>query len=422
MAKKADTNKTAKPQSLGVRIGLVTEVTKSRHIYQTVRWLLWGKAAGRCEFSGCNRTLWKSPVTQEQVNIAEAAHIYAFSTDGSRGNEGIDKDKLNALDNLMLACPDCHKKMDKQQDGGRYTVELLRQWKAEHERRVETVTGIDPKKNSHVILYGANIGDHSKPLHFTEAAHALFPDYYPAEDRAIELGTVNSSFQERNPRFWEIESENLRSHFSRRVKERIEQGHIGHLSVFGIAPQPLLILLGTLMIGITEAQVYQRHREPRQTWDWPANGTPLQFSVQKPNRFDGPPALVLALTAPVTDDRVMAVLKDDVCIWKVTIPNPNNDHIKSREDLSTFQTLIWGLIDEIKTQHGQTTPLHIFPVAGVSASIELGRVRMPKAHMPWIIYDQVNSLGGFVHAISIPEVEPTKSPSIYTQQTGIVQC
>jgi hypothetical protein len=39
---------------------------------------------------------------------------------------------------------------------------------------------------------------------------------------------------------------------------------------------------------------------------------------------------------------------------------------------------------------------------GVSFAVEFGRVRMPKAHMPMMIYDQVNDRGGFVQALSIP--------------------
>ena len=46
---------------------------------------LWARAAGRCQFDGCNRPLFKSPVTQEQVNISEKAHIYSFSENGPRG-------------------------------------------------------------------------------------------------------------------------------------------------------------------------------------------------------------------------------------------------------------------------------------------------------------------------------------------------
>ena len=93
------------------------EVT--RYISDSVQKMLWGKAAGRCEFTGCNKPLWKSSVTQEQVNIAQKAHIYSFSSDGPRGNEGVPSEQINSLSNLMLACHECHQKVDKDKDGGR---------------------------------------------------------------------------------------------------------------------------------------------------------------------------------------------------------------------------------------------------------------------------------------------------------------
>ena len=46
---------------------------------------LWTRAAGRCQFDGCNRILFKSPITQERVNISEKAHIYSFAESGPRG-------------------------------------------------------------------------------------------------------------------------------------------------------------------------------------------------------------------------------------------------------------------------------------------------------------------------------------------------
>ncbi len=57
----------------------------------------------------------------------------------------------------MLMCHDCHKKIDQDTGVGRYTAELLRDWKHKHERRIQIVTGIAPDKKSHLVLYGANI-------------------------------------------------------------------------------------------------------------------------------------------------------------------------------------------------------------------------------------------------------------------------
>jgi hypothetical protein len=380
--------------------GVREVTTRSRTLRPSVERLLWGCAAGRCEFAGCNRPLWKSDVTQEEVNVAQKAHIYAFSKGGPRHNPK--KRDVNSLSNLILVCHGCHQKIDKEKDGGRYTASLLHQWKRAHEERIETVTGVALTKKSHILLYGANIGDHSGPLNYQEAAGALFPRRYPASDKPLELSTHNGSFSDRDSIFWSTESENLRRKFEKRIRERVADGELNHLSVFGLAPQPLLILLGTLLGDIVAADVFQRHREPV-TWKWPTNAVTPQFEIIEPTTTTGPPALILALSATVTPDRVRAVLGKKTSIWMITHPKPHNDVLKSRLQLADLRAHLRLLLDRIKALHGQNTPLHIFPAAPAAAAIELGRVRMPKADTPWHIYDQVNDRGGFVLALTIPE-------------------
>lgn len=274
--------------------------------------------------------------------------------------------------------------------------------KTGHEERVERVTGIAESKKSQILLYGANIGDHSSPLNYRDAAPALFPDRYPASDAPIELSTVNSSFSDCDPEFWRIEAENLRRKFERRVRERLALGEVDHLSVFSLAPQPLLILLGTLLSDIVPSDVYQRHREPP-TWKWPKNSVTQDFELREPVTAAGTPALVLASSATVVEDRITSLLGRDASVWIVTLPTPHNDALKSREQLSRLRSLLRSVFDRIKASYSQSTVLHVFPAAAISAAVEFGRVRMPKADMPWLIYDQVNARGGFIPAISIPE-------------------
>jgi hypothetical protein len=376
------------------------EVTRS--IPVSVQCLLWGRAAGRCEFSGCNQPLWKSSVTQEQINIAEKAHIYSFSSEGARGNTGGGADDLHDLSNLILVCHACHRKIDRKRDGGRYTVSLLQQMKATHERRIEVASAIAPDKSSHVVLYGANIGDHSSPLNYAEAASALFPDRYPASDRAIELSVHNSSCCERDDRFWRNEAFELRRKFDRLVRHPAAEGEVRHLSVFAIAPQPLLILLGNLLGDIVPCDVYQRHREPT-TWEWPQDsGTPL-FRLCFPDCIEGPAALVFEVSATVGSDRIRQVLGESVSIWSIGVASAHNDVVKSRRQKAEFRALVRTALDQIKTAHGQGETLHVFPAMPVSLAVEAGRVRMPKADMPWKVYDQVDPRGGFVEALTIPE-------------------
>jgi hypothetical protein len=179
-------------------------------------------------------------------------------------------------------------------------------------------------------------------------------------------------------------------------------GDITHLSIFALAPQPLLILLGTLLTDIPQADVFQLHREP-QGWQWPEHADVMAFSIREPDRVAGPPALVLSLSATITTDRIKAVLGKSASVWSVSIPKPHNDFTKHRSQLATFRDLMRPLMDRIKAVHGQNVTLGIFPAVPVSLAVELGRIRMPKADMPWQIYDQVNDRGGFVPAINIPE-------------------
>lgn len=362
--------------------------------------MLWGRAAARCEFSGCNRPLSRSSVTQETVNVAQKAHIYAFSSEGPRGNKGIPKAKLNDLDNLLLVCHGCHRKIDNDMTGGRYTAALLRQWKAAHERRVAVVTGVDPERRSHVVHYTANIHNHSALLAADQTTYALFPDRYPAEAEAIELGTGNSAIRDRDAAFWQVEETNLRRHFAQSIAERVSVGTIKHVSLFALAPQPLLVLLGSLLTDIVEVDVFAHHREPK-GWRWQKKAGELGFKITPPSTAGKTDALVLSISGTVLSDRVRAALPATASIWRLDITDPHNDCLKSKEQLQEFRRVMRRLLNQINARHGASKTLHVFPAMPAAMAVELGRVRSPKVDMNWQLYDQVKALDGFVPAITI---------------------
>ena len=130
---------------------MAKEVT--RYIKPQIERELWVRTAGRCEFNGCNRLLYKSPVTQERINIAEKAHIYSISENGPRGWGPLasNNKKLNEIDNLMLMCHDCHRKID-QDKTGLNTLQNCLVNGSEHEQRIMVVSAIAPDKKSHVVF------------------------------------------------------------------------------------------------------------------------------------------------------------------------------------------------------------------------------------------------------------------------------
>jgi len=379
---------------------MAKEVT--RYIKREVERELWARAAGRCEFNGCNRPLFKSPVTQERVNISEKAHIYSFSESGPRGWGPLvtNKKQLNELANLILVCHDCHETIDQDQEGERYSAKLLIKWKEEHEKRIAIVTGVAPTNKSHVILYGANIGDQTSKLQPEAAKDALFPEWFPAEERPIQL-SMSWEGKDSDPTYWKTEAENLRVAFDRQIRPLVCGSECPHFSLFALAPIPLLTLLGSLLTDKVPAQTYQLHREPFQTWKWLTGPDNFAFQVNRPPSSALAPALVISLSDHIAPSRVTAVLGEPMSIWELTIERPHNDFLKSKEQLSQFRETIRRLIVDIGKAHGKHTPVAIFPAMPVACAVDLGRVRMPKADGPWIIYDQNSEHNTFMRALEI---------------------
>lgn len=375
----------------------------SRSVKPGIRAQLWGRAAGRCEFDGCNRPLWRSGVTQDQRNLGQLAHIRAFSARGPRAGGGGERSDVHDASNLILLCPVCHITIDTGDGPTKFPVELLRAMKVRHERRVEMATAVASDRSSHIVTYATSVGFHHALPSFADAREALFPDRYPESDTSellIELGTPTTRQQDGTPDFWSVERAELSHRFHRQIRGPLQRGNLGHLSVFALAPQPLLIELGVLLGDITEVAVYQRHREP-QTWCWPATGDTCDFQVDAPPTTDGLPALVLSVSASITLDRVSRCLGSNVSAWTVAVPNPHNDVVKARGSVAAFRATLRQVLDRIKAQHGHSTPLHIFPALPVVLAVELGRVRMPKADTPWEIYDEHQGAGGFSRAFTI---------------------
>jgi hypothetical protein len=371
------------------------------YIPDQVKFRLWGKAAGRCQYDGCNVPLWRDAITKHEFNVAYIAHIIADSPDGPRGDPILSDQLKSDISNLMLMCDSHHRLIDKEDVTG-HPVERLHAMKGAHERRIEIVSGIESRRQSHVLLYGANIGEHTAPISHQNAFHAMLPDWYPAETTPILLGMVNSSYQDDLPDFWSIEGTHLRNMISKLLRPRLADGSLQHLSVFAIAPQPLLILLGFLLSDLPAAEVYQFQREPQpRHWRWHEEPKDFDYLVTEPQEIKGDPVLVLSLSATISDERVKAVLGNDVTIWNVSVAIPNNDFLKSRRQAQQFRQQMRRLMDRIKIRHGEQAILHVFPAVPVALAVELGRIVMPKADLPLRIYDENKKLDGFVHALDL---------------------
>ncbi|MBA9068846.1 hypothetical protein FHR71_002596 [Methylobacterium sp. RAS18] len=362
---------------------------------------LWARSAGRCEYRGCNRDLVGDLISgREDGTFGFIAHVVADSPEGPRGDPIRSPLLARDIKNLMLLCATHHKGVDVDYLA-EHPEDVLLAMKAEHEDRIGIVAGIDEDRASYVIRFAASIGSNSALVDTRSIFMAMPPDRHPAEGKTIDLELSGCDYQDHEEQYWVFQRDNLRRLFARKVKERIEQGEVRHLSVFALAPQPLLIELGCLLGDIVPTTVHQRHREPP-TWRWQANQPTITFkSVDPENRPDATVALKLALSATINDERIHAVLGPDAAIWSLTAENPHNDILRRAEDQSAFKVQLRQLLNRIKTVHGEEAIINVFPALPNSAAVEVGRVWMPKADLPMVVYDQNRSAGGFIKTIEI---------------------
>lgn len=373
----------------------------AKNVTDKIRLILWTRAAGRCQYEGCNKPLLGDLISgAESLNTAYVAHIVAREPEGPRGDPVRSPQLANDIENVMLMCDTHHRLIDREAVEEHPEIRLIAMKKA-HETRISSVTDVQNDMGTHILLYGARIGEHDCPVNFDLSKHAVLPDRYPLERQAIPLNIVGCSFQDQEQQYWDIQIKNLSLQFQGEVRNRIQRGLIQHVSVFALAPQPLLIELGRLLSDIPAVDVFQLHREPK-TWRWQNDGPLIDFETTQPtdNTQGKTIALKLALSATVTDKRIIDVL-GNVPIWSITATNPHNDILRYRDDLGKFRVMLRQTFDRIKAQHGEDAEIHIFPVLPVSAAVEVGRVWMPKADLPLVIYDQVRSHGGFVNRLRI---------------------
>jgi hypothetical protein len=368
-----------------------------------VRYLLWAKSAGRCEFDGCNELLWRDGLTQIEMNFADVAHIIGNHPGGPRGDVVLSPEYCSDVSNLMLMCLKHHRMIDELLKV--FTDDLLRQMKRVHEERIERLTAIKPDKTSHVLIYQGMIGEHQPKIDYREAWSAMAPEWYPA-NLPIELGLHNSSFQDNEEEFWRIEEAHLKRQFSTRVEPYLQNAYeTNHFSIFAWAAQPLLIKLGALFSDIHPAEVYQRHREPS-TWEWLPGPEKFEYKVEESKSSEEVVALNLSLSATINSARISQVFKDQkYSEWKLTIEDPNNDFLRSRGQLQIFRVEFRTLLNRIKAKHGENAVLHIFPSVPVSIAVEIGRVWQPKADLPMVIYDQNRKRTGFIRTLNIGDAK-----------------
>lgn len=365
---------------------------------------LWVKSAGRCEFSGCNKPLWRNHLTLSDGNFGEMVHIIGASKEGPRGNEESANLQIE-FSNLMLMCHQCHKEIDANPKD--YPPEKLREWKSRHENRIEIQTGYSGDiYKSTVLLFSVNISERIVPINRQAYLNAMRPKF-PSDEKGIKIAKANFGGH-RDEKHWQVLAEEIQEEIKASFKEGINEERIKHLSVFALGPMPLLMFLGKCIGDTIPTDLYQSHRnitDTNHTWSWPqAEQNTETCYIVKPletKKDSKNVAIVLSLSAEIPAKRYAKLVSEGFSIYEIIIENPSLYFLKSPKQIEGFSREYRKLLNEIQSTHGDSCKISIIPAVPAPIAVECGRVLLPKSDPEIFAYEYDDSQNRFRKVLKI---------------------
>ncbi|WAC06752.1 MAG: SAVED domain-containing protein [Thermodesulfobacteriota bacterium] len=373
---------------------------KGREIATIPRLLLFVHAGGRCEFDGCNKYLLEHPLTLTSGNFAQVAHVVAFSVAGPRGKTSFRPANINDVSNLMLLCPQCHKLIDDHPE--RYSRSILEEQKHQHEDRIKHLTGLGPELRTTIFQLKAKIGGQSVDIPVSQVADAVYPRY-PDDKKGFVIDLT--SFGEESPAFFQLASEEIKRRIDSLYAPGMNADRTRHISLFALAPIPLLIFLGKQLSNKIAVDPYQRHRDT-EDWVWKTSGEPVtyRFNRLRYGTDISKVALVLSLSGVIHLNDLPAEINDRFYVYEITlgIPSPNPTFLKTREALTEFKNIYQLSLRSIMRDHGtELRAIELFPAVPAPVAIICGRELLPKVDPALKIYDFDKAKGGFIFKLEV---------------------
>lgn len=358
-----------------------TRIVPRAYIPIEVRRDLWVAAAGRCEFRGCCKPVDRDFLTKLRCTVGEYAHIIADSPAGARGIQGESERLAAEPSNLMLTCFDCHARIDRYGMSNQFTTEQLQAMKREHEARIQHIYSATGVTESMPVIMTFPIGTHVpiidvRKIHYAMLTNSNF-SYFPTTN-AIHIDQSNFHLQDNVSDFWTNAQRVLTQQYDQRVlPELTARGGAAHLTIAGFAPIPMLMKLGALIGDKISATILDL---PGENWLWDISDgcSEPQYSYSVPSNLSKEVSVVVNISG-----RAQHPVDRDVVEFNALAPNRGiirkEVHLQQfRTNFNTFLQLLFSAGARI---------VHIYPATPLSASIEIGRLLLPKAFEEVHVWD-----------------------------------
>jgi hypothetical protein len=363
---------------------------------------LWLRSGGICSFRGCSAKLNEHEVTFQESNFSNIAHIVAYKKDGARGDDPLPINLRNNYENLILVCTPCHHLVDSKEYAHLYSIELLKQFKLEHERKIEFIGELVSKgQKTQILRCRANILNEISQISIDQITQAIQPRY-PISRRFIDID-MSRAHGDDSPEYWLSKKQEITSTIARILLPVGAEFEIDHLSVFAIGPMPLLMHLGNCLSNKITTDLFQRHRDT-EDWVWKEVNESVDFIFEKIRHGTGEEVILfLNLSGNNQVSSLPVHLPANLNVYEVTLKDMKSTPVflKTKKTLDKFKLFYREIIDHLKNEIGSVKKIHLFPAVPAPIAVICGRELIHKADPVLAVYDLNKNKNGFEFAMEV---------------------
>lgn len=371
-----------------------TEVKRGK-IDAPVRERVWGRAAARCVL--CSKWVVDEREFWHAIPVGQIAHNVAASSGpkAPRGESSLTEKERAAETNLLLLCGDCHRVIDSPVYREKYTVEFLTKKKQQHERRVREVTDFATLRPSTVIRFTAPVRGTVAPATHAQIGEALRRSGLTGMGADTRTGAFEIDLRSDESDTWSWDAaKKAIDHGVARAHEAIAAHDAGVVSVFALAPVPMLVYFGAALDDKTETRIFPRTRGDHvEVWSWPEEAPMpgvFEWTIQDSgNRSAQDVVALVDVSARIEPSRIPAEL-GSAPVVRLSANDFGPDAIASQGDLDAFARVWRDLLAHVEARWPAVQRLHLLAAVPTTAAVTLGRHRMRGAHPTFVVYQRTN--------------------------------
>ncbi|MDN5485388.1 MAG: SAVED domain-containing protein [Pseudomonas sp.] len=344
--------------------------------------IVWTQTAGHCELCGTDLTF--DYRAGKPMKWGEVAHILPASPKGPRGRADHDAEAhTNDTANLMLLCPGCHDKIDRDADG--YPENDLSGLHQAYLERIRLAATTPDGGRAIPLIVQSQHFQTINDIPVRDLLTAMSAEGLTAFDQGIKITFPAPGPRGRDTTYWQNVKDSIQYELEQQLKRRGgTYGDSPALAVVGLADIPALMMLGQSIGDRSKRLIFSFHREHRLRWP-DQSAEPPVFLFTPPPEGDGPLALVLSISAQVPVRDVTDALPG-ARIAELSIPEPSYAMVQNRRVIHAFRDALQIRLSQLEALTPE--PIHVFAAIPAALAIEFGALLTTQHQHTYLIFDR----------------------------------